>query len=71
MTKRDRLIHDLAIKIRIARRDDATTDWKLIGLEILDGSWLGKRYDELGIDETPAKSTRFWKAVKRAVFERC
>ena len=69
MTKRKQLIHDLAIKIRIARRTDKTSDWKMIACEILDGCWLGKRYDELQIDETPAKSTRFWNAVKLAVFE--
>lgn len=69
MTKRDRLIHDLAIKIKIARRDDKMSDWKMIGSEILDGCWLGSRYDELQIDESSAKATRFWNAVKSLVFE--
>ena len=68
MNKRDRLIHDLAIKIKIARRDDTITNWKMIGLEILDATWLGGRYDALRINETPAKSRRFWNAVKALVF---
>lgn len=69
MNKRDRLIHDLAIKIKIARRDDKMSDWKMIALEILDATWLGALYDQLRIDETPAKSRRFWNAVKALVFE--
>lgn len=71
-SKRQRLIHDLVITVRVHLQKHNQDDWKFVACEIMDGQrWLGEAYDSLGYDDDDGnKSRRFWSELDRKIHEK-